>query len=55
MFGCILDFIKDAPTVLEATISDLFVDEGMTFGDIISSIKIHTDDLTRRITILVLK
>ena len=50
-----MDFITDAPAVLEAAISKFFVDEEVTLGEMIRDIKIQTDDLARRITIEVLE
>lgn len=55
MFDSILDFIKDAPDVLEVAISNFFADEEMTLGDMITGIKMQTDDLARKITIEVLE
>ena len=55
MFDSILDFIADAPDVLDAAINDFFADEEMTLGEMISAIKTQTDDLARRITIEVLE
>lgn len=55
MYDSILDFVTDAPAVLEVAINNFFADEEMTLGDMIKNIKSQTDDLARRITIEVLE
>lgn len=50
-----MNFIKDASDVLEVVIIKFFADEGTTIGDMITNIKMQTDERARRITIVVLE